>query len=488
MKSIIKKYILLSMVACTAFTSCNNWLDVNDNPNTAEKVDAGYLFNYVAVNWSGNRTGGDSYIPFSMSIQSQADGGDMYGGWGEAYYEISPYSTGNTWKHYYSVGGNNLQLAIQQAKNSSPENINAEAQCEILLAAHVYEATMIWGDIPFSEAWNKDIKYPKFDSQQYVLNGAIKMLDEALAKINLDDKNCISEYDPYYKGDMSKWVALANSLKFKILKVMVDADPSKAADVKKMMDEKKMITSAAGNLEFQYSENAGNENPKYGIIAKYTGGLNTMFFAHNNTFKPMEQYKDSRISRYFDPGTDGVYRALDTRQPAEDDEDGNVFSSAISAYLYRKDCPDLIYSYQEQLLLEAEVYARGIGVGVDLAKANELFKAGVKASCDYYKADEAKTTGFLANLPDLSKLTQDKAVYEIHLQQWIDLMDRPLECFVQWRRSGTKGNEVPTLTVPEEASAKDLFRRWDYSPDELSGNPNAPKESPKIWEAMWFDK
>ncbi|MCS2892331.1 SusD/RagB family nutrient-binding outer membrane lipoprotein [Parabacteroides faecis] len=488
MKSLFKKYTLLSLVACTALTGCSDWLDVNDNPNTAEKVEAGYLFNYVAVCWSGNRLGGDSYIPISMSIQSQADGGDNYGGWGEAYYEISPYSTGNTWKHYYSVGGNNLQLAIEQAKNSSPENVNAEAQCEILLAEHVYEASMLWGDIPFSEAWKTDIKYPKFDAQEDVLNGAIKILDEAIAKINLDDKNCIDEYDPYYKGDMSKWYALAHSLKFRILMTMVDADPSKADDIKKLMEERKMISSSEGNMEFQYSENAGNENPKYGIIAKYTGGTNLMFYAHNNTLKPMQKYNDSRIPRYFDPGFDGEFRALDTREEVVEDADNNALSSAISAYLYRKDCPDLLFSYQEQLLLEAEVYARGLGVAMDLTKANDLFKEGVKTACNYYKADGAATETFLGNLPDLSKLSQDKAIYEIHLQQWIDLMDRPLECFVQWRRSGTHGNEVPALTVPKEASAKELLRRWDYSPDELSGNPNAPKESPKLWDAMWFDK
>ncbi len=48
-------------------------------------------------------------------------------------------------------------------------------------------------------------------------------------------------------------------------------------------------------------------------------------------------------------------------------------------------------------------------------------------------------------------MTQEKALYEIHMQQWIDLMDRPFEEFVQWRRSGTAGNEVPTLQVPEDA-------------------------------------
>ena len=67
------------------------------------------------------------------------------------------------------------------------------------------------------------------------------------------------------------------------------------------------------------------------------------------------------------------------------------------------------------------------------------------------------------------------------------LMDRPFEEFVQWRRSGTAGNEVPTLQVPEDATSKELIRRWEYSPEEMTANINAPKESPKIWEKLWFD-
>lgn len=487
MKNIINKYVLV-LASTIALTGCSDWLDVNDSPNTAEKVEAGYLFNYVAVNWSGSRCGGDCYIPFSQAVQSQADGGDDWGGWGGAYYDFSPYSLGNMWKHYYSVGGNNLQLAIQQAKESVPENINAEARCKILLAAHIYECSMIWGDIPFTEAWKTDIKYPHFDTQEVVLNGVIDMLDEAIGMINPSDKNCIDEYDPYYKGDMDKWISLAKSLKFRTLMIMVDADPTKASDIKAMIEAGGMISSKNHNMEFMYSENAGNENPKYGINAKYTNGFNMMFFASNYMMDPMKKYEDARIPVYFDPGTDGEYRGLKNRQVAELDKDDNFLSSVIGSYLYRKDCPDLIFSYQEQLLFEAEAYARGLGVAQNLAKANSLFQAGVKAACEYYKADALKTATFLANLPDLSTLPADKAVEEIHIQQWIDLMDRPVEELVQWRRSGNIGNEVPQLAVPVEATAKDLFRRWTYPDDEVNGNINAPKESPKIWEAIWVDK
>ena len=132
-------------------------------------------------------------------------------------------------------------------------------------------------------------------------------------------------------------------------------------------------------------------------------------------------------------------------------------------------------------------FERGLGVAQNLSKANELYKKGIREACAFYGVAEADIDTYVTGLPELTALTQEKALYEIHMQQWIDLMDRPFEEFVQWRRSGTAGNEVPTLQVPEDATSKELIRRWEYSPEEMTANINAPKESPKIWEKLWFD-
>ena len=51
-------YTIAIIFACAVLSSCSDWLDVNHNPNSAEKVDPGYLFNYAVVNWAGSRTGG----------------------------------------------------------------------------------------------------------------------------------------------------------------------------------------------------------------------------------------------------------------------------------------------------------------------------------------------------------------------------------------------------------------------------------------------
>ena len=166
---------------------------------------------------------------------------------------------------YYSVGGNNLQLAIKNAQEATPVNHNGIAQCKIILAQHIYETTMIWGDIPFTEAWVEGVKYPKFDSQEVVLNGVVSLLDEALNEINLDDPLAITDYDIFYKGDMQKWIRLAKSLKFRTLMTMVDKDPTKAEQIGKLISDGGMISSADDNLQFPYLQTAGNENPKYKI-------------------------------------------------------------------------------------------------------------------------------------------------------------------------------------------------------------------------------
>lgn len=475
MKYISKKHSTLLLIICLALSSCTKWLDINDNPNTSEKVNAKYLFNNSAVLWAGDRTGGSLYIGLVFAIQIQADGGpDVFSG---SLYEM-PTQRLLTWYSHYVTVGNNLQLALTELQNNPTPQPNAEAQCKILLAMQSYETTLLFGDVPFSEAWKKEIKYPKLDSQKDVLNGVLNLLNEAILQINPEDPNCIDDYDPYFSGDMNKWKALANSLKFRTLMVMVDADPEKASQIGQMITAQEMISSADNNMQFKYGKTAGNGNPKYNLVSQYGDGL---FIAHNNVLEPMLKYNDSRLPQYFTSRSNGTYLGLNTQEAY------TKTASLIGRYLYRADCPDLIYSYQEQLLLEAEVYARGIGVSSDLAKANTLYKAGIKAACDYYEADTAETTLFIKALPNLSELAPEKAIYEIHVQQWIDLMDRPVEAFTQWRRSGVQGQEVPELKVPPLNTHPNVMRRWAYPDGEVNANHNMPAKQPNVWDPMWFD-
>jgi len=478
-----KHKILITLIALGVMgsLSCKKYLDINQSPLTATQVDPKLLFGFAVTAWDTNKNSGDNWIPVMLMVQNVASGGNF--GWGKGdVYDISPFSLNNTWNIYYTSAGNNLKLAIKAAESFDPAHNNTAAQCKIVLAQILYETTMLYGDIPFNEAFQPDeFPYPHFDSQKDVLEGILKLLDEAIAQIDPGSSLKISDYDIFYKGDLSKWKKLANSLKLKILMVMVDKDPTKAAQIGTLLaDPASMIASASDNQFYKYYTTTAQENPKYRLFKSYTNGDNQWFFANKNVFDYMAS-TDPRIPRFFEIGPDAnTYMAVQTEAEA----DGTT--SLISDYLYRKDAPSLIFSYQEILLLQAEAYARGLGVPVDLTKAQQLFEDGVEASMLFYESDPAAVELYLTTqLPNLI-LSLDP-VKEIHIQQWIDLMDRPLDAFVQWRRSGTDGNEVPALTLPDGAPAGPLIRRYVLGPAEKSANPNIPNPLPLYSDKMWFD-
>ena len=476
----INKILIISFIAITitSLSSCKKYLDINTDPTSATTVDGKLLFGYAVTYWNESRCGGDIHIPISLMSQSIASGGNY--GWGaDNIYVISPFSLNNTWTFYYQSIGNNLQLAMKAFKLAG--NKNAVAQCQVVLAEVMFEATLMYGDIPYSEAWNSTIPYPKFDAQKDVMESLIKLLNDA--NTNLDPANPlkISDYDAYYTGDIAKWKKLANSIKFKILMAMVDKDPTKATEIGSLAaNPSSMINATTENWLFNYGASTTNGNPKQRVLAAYASGVNIWFFANKNVLNYMKP-TDPRIPRYFDkPVAAPGYIGVQTGEEADSN------TAKISAYLYRQDAPDLVCTYQELSLLEAEVYARGLGVTKDLVKAQTLYNQGLQAAMTFYGANAAATTTYIATqVPDLTIIADP--VKEIHLQQWIDLMDRPIEAFTQWRRSGPDGSEVPALSLPVGATAGPLIRRYVYSVDESNANPNLPKPTPVYSAKQWFD-
>ncbi|MBE8719454.1 SusD/RagB family nutrient-binding outer membrane lipoprotein [Sphingobacterium pedocola] len=483
-----KLIIILAIVLTSAsLHSCKKFLDINDNPNAAENVDPKLLFSFATTAYVNLRSSGDLYIPLALAGQSISSGGNNPTGWGlitEQQYDVSSFSHGNSWSTYYVRGGNNLKQAIQIAETSEPANNNAAAQAKILLALLVYETTTLYGDVPFTEAWNVDISYPNFDPQKTVLEGAISLCDEALAQI--DDASPLKIdglYDMFYGGDLDKWKRLAKSIKLRTLLTMVDADPEKVAQIGQIINEGEasLVNSAADNFFIPYETVANKRNPKYAINLQYNGGVN-FFFGSTYVVDFMRAISDPRLPKFFtkpaeadnyyglEPGANGV----------------NTEHVRISNELHAADAPEVIFTYQEQLFYEAEIYARGLGVAVDIPKANTLLKKAIEESCKFYGVSASEASTFANGLPNISSAADLR--YSISYHHWVDKMDRGIDAFTQWRRSGPAGSEVPNLTLPVLAPEGGLFRRFQYpASNEISANPNAPKEAILYFEKTWFD-
>lgn len=295
----IRTKILLAFAASglLLLPSCGDWLDINTNELASTKVEPGYLFNYAAVNYSGTRMGGDQYMSIAWPAQIISDGDYWYGG--DDFYTISTYSTGNTWVSTYASVGNNLLKAIEFAKEA--EDINAEAQCKILFAISVWGSTMIFGDIPYSEAWRiEEIKTPKFDPQKDILYALVDLVDEAIDLIDTSKESSITTYDIYYKGDMEKWLKLGKSLKLRLLLYLSNHEDV-GSQIGALVTEDKLLASDADTFAFPYFDTAGNYNPNYALYEVYPH-LTPIWNAANPTvIDPMLAVDDPRIPFYFDP-------------------------------------------------------------------------------------------------------------------------------------------------------------------------------------------
>lgn len=493
MKRVI--YIVGIAVMFLTLPSCKKYLDINRSPNTAEQVDPKLLFSYATVAYMNLRSSGDLYIPIGLASQALNAGGNNPTGWsgGDPSPDIYTFSSNffnNTWVSLYVRGGANLQQAIRLSEAASPANNNAAAQSRVLLAMMVYDITTTFGDVPFTEAWKADILYPKFDDQKTVLEGTLTILDQALAQFDEASPLKIGAngdgYDLLYKGDIAKWKRLANSLKLRTLLTMVDKDPSKSAAIGALVSAGGMVNAVADNVAIPYQDVANKRNPKYAISLQYNAGKN-FFFASKPVVDIMNAagpIADPRLPKFFDkPAGQATYIGVVPGANADD-----AVHPRVSMSLHSAAAPEVMYTYQEQLFAEAEVSARGLGGAVDLAKATTLYRKGVEESCKFFGVSAADATAFANQFPAGNFASQAAAIKAIHEQQWVDKMDRGLDGFTQWRRSGPDGAEVPVLTLPVGAPAGPIFRRYEYPiTNEISNNPNAPKVTVKYNEKMWFD-
>lgn len=447
---------------------------LNVDPNRSTTAEPALLFAGAEVKFSLLRIGELSW-PIALMNQMWASGA----AWGLAQAQYDQTRIRSAWGSIYTDVLKNLKLARAEAASRSPKPNNTIAQLMIYEAFVFSQTTYLWGDIPFSEAATGEVDLPKFDTQQEVLNGCISLLDEALALIDATSARIAAPNDLYYGGDMGKWRKFANSLKFRILMTMVDADPSKAQAIGAMASQP-MIAARGEEMKFPYFDTPGRQNPRFSFTQIFRGGVQQDWYASKVMFDQMVPFSDPRLPIYFQlgPGAQpGQFFSLAGVEPRTPQ------SSLVHLNLLRANLPEVSFSLSEQWLLEAEAIARGFWQG-GFPLADTRYRAGVRESMEVFGVPAAAMQVYIAALP---ALTTGNYRTELNRQQWLDLFMRPLEAWVQWRRSGPIGQEFPTMVVPAGALAPNLVRRLAYRSEELASNTNTPSGIP-IDSPLWFDK
>ncbi len=469
------KKLILAVLLAISTTACFKESDINVDPNRSTSVDPALLFSGASTQFSLLRVAELTW-PIALMNQMWASGGR----WGLSQSQYDQTRIRSAWGRTYTDVLKNLNVAVEIAQNTQPINKNAVAQCKILMAFAYAQTSLLWGDIPFTEAATGKVDFPKFDKQQDVLNGSIAMLDEAIGMIDLNAKGIIAPNDLYYGGDMAKWRKFANSLKMRILFSMVDADASKGAAIGQLIAGGNMISSSADAMLYKYYNQPGRQNPRFSFTAIFRGGVQSDWYCSKPVYDLLVSLKDPRIPYFYQPGSDAASNEFIALGPVE------VYttkSALVNMNLLKPELPEVSFSYSEQLLFEAEAIARGFAPGgFDAATAK--MRAGVRESMLTLGVTAAQTDAYVAGLPALTA-TNFKTV--LSQQQYLDLFMRPIEGWVQHRRSGAVGQEIPAMTTPTGAPVAGLIRRLLYRSEEVNSNPNTPSGL-TLDTPQWFDK
>jgi len=201
MVSIISIGLLLGM-----FTSCEKFLDINDDPNNpteativnlmpAAQIGVAFAFSNIPC-----RVGEDA-------VQHLVVG--RYDGWAVDGSDLS-----NEWRFSLYAGGlKDLEDIITKGTESGNFHYVGIAK---LLKAYSYGLMVdMWDDVPFSQACGI-YEYPVFDDGQAIYNQLFPLIDSAISDLGKGNEVSLADVDLFYGGDVSSWIRMGNTLKLKL--------------------------------------------------------------------------------------------------------------------------------------------------------------------------------------------------------------------------------------------------------------------------------
>ena len=343
-----------------------------------------------------------------------------------------------------------------------------ENQLAVTEVMEVYAWSVLvntFGDIPYTEALNPEIIYPKYDDDRAIYNDLFTRLDAAIAKLSNPTNAAAGSFgssDLIYGGNVGRWVKFANSLKLKLGMTVADVDAQRAA---KAVSEAapNVFASAADNAVFKYTATTPNVNPVWTNLVQ--SGRND-FVPANTLVDVMNNLNDPRRAAYFTlhngAYVGGIYG------------NNNTYAnfSKVNPAITAPDVPALLLSYDEVQFYLAEAAARGYITGVPA----DHFRMAITASMKYWGMTDAQIADYftqpevaadLAALATSTGTLTERQRQAIGVQKWIALYNRGFEAWTEFRRL-----DYPQLKAPVDYRA--LFNivpvRYPYPPTEKTLN------------------
>ena len=264
MNRFLHKIVAAAVISGVSLTSCESYLDVNDNPNYPIEADISTLLpsacaSTIAVLGYNGVLIGTMWLQFTTQGNTTNQYNTLCN------YSLSTSSYTSFWRNAYVNTLPDLKDIITTSE--SEEMWDYWVIAKVLTAYNYHILTDLYEDIPFTEALdNENYPQPNYDdSRTVVYPGIIDMLDEAIDRISDAEANPstgIDEYDMFLEGDMDSWRKFAKNLKLKVM--MRDFD-TYSSEISSLLSEDDFLEEDCAFTDFEDATNKGNPLYEYNI-------------------------------------------------------------------------------------------------------------------------------------------------------------------------------------------------------------------------------
>ncbi len=467
----MKTVLTICTFLCVALaTSCTKGItDWNIDGKNASDVPSYTLFT------TGQKALVDAYnstsvsvAPFRVLAQEWTENTYIQ----EAQYNFSAYNANaGWWQRLYGTstpnGGTTVNPGVlsnlEAAKKkfaldiSDPAVIRNNTIIADLLEVFTYHLLVgTYGDIPYSQAENNTIPYPKYDDAKTIWTDLLLRLDTCIAGLN-EDAASLGAADQVYNGNMTAWKKFAATLKLKMALMLADTDFETASAKALEAVNTGIFSSNADDAVMHYDPSAViNSNPLWqGLV---NSGRHD-FVPSNLLVNTMSDWNDPRLALYFTKDPHGEYSG---GVPGAGNGYG-IFSD-FSPAMQTPDYPGVLLSYAQTEFLLAEAIERGIAVG---GTAASHYNNAIAASISYWGGTAADAIEYLLQPAVAYARAAGSWQQKLGYQKWITNYNMNWDSWTDIRRLGHPNLDVVN---PPIGAKGQLPLRFTYPANESGSN------------------
>lgn len=450
MKIINNKKITVVILSMILFISCDDYLDINDDPNNPTDAPISALMVNSTFETAQNtyRMGSitSNYVQH-LASPNPASASDI----------MEPSNFSGTWAAMYRVM-TDLSDMIQKAEETGANHYVGVGQ--ILTALHLAMVVDAWGDVPYSEGLDFQTVTPAYDSDEDLYQEVFSLLDRGIANLTAPTEISVGNDDFIYGGDSEKWIKFGNMLKARYLNHLSSSSP---AEILAAIDE-----GFEGNQDDAQVEYFEEQLNPWFIIARNNANLLLGGWISEQFIEALDGttfgVTDPRLPLLVGTTTDGEFIGVENGAGRGDAPERGARSTLIvDQFLTSPQSPVLIATYAEQKFIEAEA-----AFTVDRARSYAAYLEGIRAHMTKIGVPQAQISAYI-NSPQVSVGEAALTLDLIFKEKWVALFLHP-EAWTDARRFDY---QYENFTLPQNLNPDlngQFIRRLAYPDSETSRN------------------